>query len=76
MSDNLIAKSNPMVDVKIEESGPDDWGWWECPNCGQMWEDPNKVERTCCGICDQIVKLSGMDKNGRREATADGFLPQ
>ncbi len=64
-------KSNPMLSNEFEEL---EWGEWTCPNCETSWEDPNSVARTCCGVCNQIVKLSWTDEKGYREAIADGFL--
>jgi len=31
-----------------DEPSPNIWGWWECPICGEILEDPNKVINTQC----------------------------
>lgn len=52
-----------------EWEDPDhEWGKWECPICGEEWEDPDFITETTCGNCNAIVMLSDIDDNGTRIA--------
>ena len=51
-----------------EDPDPTEWGKWECPICGEEWEDPDFITETTCGKCNAIVALSDVDDNGNRIA--------
>jgi len=45
----------------------DEWGEWECPDCGYEQSDPENIKQTSCGGCDKSVFLSDV-VDGKRKA--------
>ena len=44
--------------VTLNFNDEDEWGDWECPNCGEINNDPENIRRTMCGECESGVYLS------------------
>jgi len=46
----------------------EEWGTWECPDCGEEHDDPASICVSSCRQCGLSVELSAIDDYGQRDA--------
>lgn len=44
------------------------WGWWECPVCLEILQDPNSIINTICHENHEVTLTLAEENGDKREA--------